>query len=535
MLGPFFKIAAVSPGRRQALATAVLIHLLLFAVVPVRMALAPQPDSVVLPLGLTLLLAAIVEGAFLIGWRLTQLPRSQSMEFLLVSPVQPVRVYLSEVAVGLARLAFVTLSGLPILVFLAATGRLFWVDVAVFTIMPFTWGAITGLGLVQWAYEPKAVRKWAERFLGLAVLLYLFIGVVIGENLRFLVGSLPGWLGTLLLEAFEGFHRNNPFAVMGDWCRPRPWQVWPRLIGLQLFATALLVLVIARAALRLKGHFQDRHYSQKEDRSWRGRGRIGDRPLSWWAIKRVMEYAGRTNLYLAGGFGLIYAAYVMLGSQWPAWLGKRAFQVVDVGMGGVPGFSTGLVVLAAVPAAFQYGLWDSSVQERCKRLELLLISELNTTDYLLAALAAAWRRGSGYLWVALLLWVAGAVGGRLHWSQVGLALVSSLVLLALYFALGFWSFVRGLQANGLGSLLTLGLPMLVIAFAALGPRWANWLLPPGAVFASQTLPASPLLLLNWALYGGFAAWLFSKTLRRGESWLRQWYDANQGKKADAAV
>ena len=51
-------------------------------------------------LGHLLLVAGIVEGAVLVGWRLTQLPRSQALEFLLVSPLQPRRVFLGEARVA---------------------------------------------------------------------------------------------------------------------------------------------------------------------------------------------------------------------------------------------------------------------------------------------------------------------------------------------------------------------------------------------------------------------------------------------------
>ena len=61
-------------------------------------------------------------------------------------------------------------------------------------------------------------------------------------------------------------------------------------------------------------------------------------------------------------------------------------------------------MLAAVPAAFQYGLWDSTDQDRCRRLELLLLTDLSGDDYCHAALAAAWRRGRGYFVVAVVLW-----------------------------------------------------------------------------------------------------------------------------------
>ena len=68
--------------------------------------------------------------------------------------------------------------------------------------------------------------------------------------------------------------------------------------------------------------------------------------------------------------------------------------------------ATALMLLATVPAAFQYGLWDSSAQDRCRRLELLLLTRLDARDYWEAAAAAAWRRGRGYFAVAVLLWAA---------------------------------------------------------------------------------------------------------------------------------
>ena len=43
---------------------------------------------------------------------------------MLVSPVQPKKVFRGEAAVGLARLALITLAGLPILTVLALTGRI---------------------------------------------------------------------------------------------------------------------------------------------------------------------------------------------------------------------------------------------------------------------------------------------------------------------------------------------------------------------------------------------------------------------------
>ena len=123
-----------------------------------------------------------------------------------------------------------------------------------------------------------------------------------------------------------------------------------------------------------------------------------------------MEYSGRVNVWLAGGFCFLYAAFIVAGDHWPPWMGRLVFQIFEA-WGGAPVVATAMCVLAAVPAAFQYGLWDSTVSNRCKRLELLLLSELNGCDYWHASLAAAWRRGYDYLIFAGLLWVSLAVSG----------------------------------------------------------------------------------------------------------------------------
>src|SRR5690606_2717204 len=110
-----------------------------------------------------LLIAGIIEGALLIGWRLSQMPKSQALEFLLVSPLRPGRLFLAEALVGLARLALITLSGLPILLLLIYQGCLYPEDVTVLLALPLVWGAVTGLGLATWAYETEAVRRIGER------------------------------------------------------------------------------------------------------------------------------------------------------------------------------------------------------------------------------------------------------------------------------------------------------------------------------------------------------------------------------------
>jgi hypothetical protein len=243
-----------------------------------------------------------------------------------------------------------------------------------------------------------------------------------------------------------------------------------------------------------------------------------------------MEYSGRVNFWLAGGFGVAYAAYTVAGDHWPPWLGRLVFQIVE-SAGGIPALATGLTLLAAVPACFQYGLWDSSTPDRCRRLELLLLTDLDGPDYWDAAAAAAWRRGRGYFAVAVLLWLAAAVGGKAAITQVTTALAAAVVLWGLYFVFGFRAFAHGRQANGLGSLLTLGLPFGTFALARAGWPHLAALTPPGSVYYALAGDPSSAAWLPGALTGGTVALVLGVIARhRCDRSLRAWYDKNAGRK-----
>jgi hypothetical protein len=469
---------------------------------------------------------------------------------------------LAEALVGITRLAWVTLAGLPGLILLTADGYLDQVDIIPLLLMPFTWGCITGLGLAAWAYEPRRVRRGFERVMLLGIGLYLGVGVVVAENLRqvsdglrgvelpeFSVGNvtLPSLnLGQVFFFGFEAFHLYNPFAVMEYWLmpfamlKPNMQMALNRMVGLEVAALAVVILLMARAAHRLKGHFHERHYRPIFDKSNGNRGIIGDRPLSWWAVRRVTEYSGRVNLWLAGSFGCLFAFYIVAdaplvrelagGSLWPNWLGRKVFEIFEEKMGGVPGLATALVVLAAVPAAFQYGLWDSNTQDRCRRLELLLMTELDPRDYWSAAAAAAWRRGRGYFFVALILWLAGAVAGKITFAQMAVALASGVVLWGLYFTLGFRAFSRGILANRLGLLLTLGLPLLTFILYKANWQFLADLIPPGSVYA-PVAGSPPIYWLAGPLIGGAIMLVLARfALARCDAELRLWYDRNHGMK-----
>jgi hypothetical protein len=543
MFLPFFTLAAQSPTRQKAFRQAVVSHLgVMLATFWATRAFAPHYLAVAF--GHVLLIAGMVEGAVLIGWRLSQMPKSQALEFLLVSQLQPWRVFLAEAFVGLSRLAFVMVAGLPLLILLVRDGRLLALDVLPLLLVPFSWGTLTGLGLAAWAYEPLAVRRQGERFLLALVVIYLGLGVLAAER-------LPQWLGggesawkTLVLQSYQAVHEYNPFAILQFWLEKYGLSLgestlaWHQVVGLGLATLAASGLLLARAASRLKEHFHERHYRPILDCGPAGADGVSDWPLSWWAVRRVMEYSGRVNLWLAGGFGLLYALYHVTSASgsWPPLLGRRAFEVIDRS-GGIPTVSTALVVLASVPAAFQYGLWDSNTHERCRRLELLLLTDLGARDYWEAAAAAAWRRGRGYFGVAVLLWFAEVLAQPADLAAVAMAvrhataaLAAGAVLWGVAFAVGFRAFSKGLHANHLGMALTVGVPALTVALYATGWPQVAGLLPPGGVYGA--LAGQPdLAWLPGTALAAFAALAMTRTaLARCEGDLRAWYDRHHGRK-----
>ena len=532
MLKPFFATAMRAPARHLSFRRTVILHTILVTGLAWGAAKAPTPATLSV-VGQLLLVLGIVEGGALIGWRLTQLPKSQALEFLLVSPVQPRRVFLAEALVGLGRFALVSLAGFPVLLALVLGGVVVPLDLWALALMPFAWGVVAGLGLTVWAYEPASVRRVGELIGMFGVLVYLVVGILAGENLRMWLNRLPPATADWCFRAVMTLHHGNPFGVVRNWFTlvKGPEGAWPLFVQVNLLAALLAAGFGLRAAFRLKGHFQDRHYRPLESGRVDQSEFIGERPLSWWAVRRVMEYSGRVNVWLAGGFCFLYAAFIIAGDHWPPWMGRLVFRIFDA-WGGAPVVATAMCVLAAVPAIFQYGLWDSTISDRCKRLELLLLSELSSADYWRASLAAAWRRGYDYLIFAGLLWVALAASGRVAWYQALAAAAGGLLLWAFSFAVGFRGFSTGRHTSGLASVFTLGLPLVLVLLMR-----AN--LEPVAAFIPTALCYLPLhsgLSEYWAAgFGLTLAATLSLTergLSRCDRELRAWYDANQGRKTE---
>ena len=131
--------------------------------------------------------------------------------------------------------------------------------------------------------------------------------------------------------------------------------------------------------------------------------------------------------------------------------------------------------------------------------------------------------------VALILWCSAVIAGRMQPVHLLMSLCAGVLLWGLYFALGFRAFSRGMQANGLGMVLTVALPLVVIGLYQLKLPLVACLLPPGSVF-SATQP----FFLDWIagpiLIGGATLWITRQALKTCDGELRRWYDRHAGAK-----
>ncbi|MGL6074528.1 MAG: hypothetical protein ACRC8S_10240 [Fimbriiglobus sp.] len=531
MLKPFFQIAMLSPGRQLAFRRMVVMHLVL-TTLGVYVVSAMSSENNLTSLGYGLLCLGIVEGAAMIGWRLTQLPKSQALEFLLTSPIQPKRMFLAEALVGVARFSLVQLAGLPVVAGLIFTGLIEYPDLLPLILMPYIWGLVAGLCLTAWVYEPLLVRRLGELLAMFGVLLYLIVGVMAAENLPLWFQQMPPVLGEFCYNSVRFLFDMNPFGIVRYWFASDRvnWIAIQRFEMLNIFAFGMVVLASVRAAFRLRGHFHDRHYRPLSSSRESQIEAIGDQPLSWWAVRRVMEYSGRVNLYLAGGACLIYAAYIVAGDHWPAWMGRNVFTLFET-WGGAPTIATAMVLMAGVPAIFQFGLWDASAQDRCRRLELLLLTDLSGRDYWHASLSTSWKRGRGYFVAAAFLWLALGISGRVPWVGVIAAVMASVVMWCFLFVVGFRSFAKGAQTSGLSSMLVLGMPLLLAGFLKLGWQQGASFLPTGLLYMPMVEGLSLAWFVAFAIFAA-ATWYLTKSgIANCEANLRAWYDKNQGLKS----
>src|SRR5439155_23445058 len=112
-------------------------------------------------------------------------------------------------------------------------------------------------------------------------------------------------VGAAFSAAFRGLHEYTPFGVIRFAMERPPAWAQPRIAFIEWLGFLLALGLLGRAAMRLQGDFHAWHYKPATEERGRARPALGDRPLTWWAVKRVSRYSGRINLWLAGGFGIL--------------------------------------------------------------------------------------------------------------------------------------------------------------------------------------------------------------------------------------
>jgi hypothetical protein len=129
-----------------------------------------------------------------------------------------------------------------------------------------------------------------------------------------------------------------------------------------------------------------------------------------------------------------------------------------------------------------------------------------------------------------MLWAAAVYAGQLGACQAVAAAAAGVLVWGLYFAFGFRAFARGVQANGLGMLLTVGLPLTAIALNRLGQPALAALTPPGAVYGAT---GGPWWVVGPVLIAGLALAIGRRAQTRCDRDLRDWYDRSHGAKVMA--
>ena len=528
MIAAFFRRAALAPARQQMLRQAAAGHAA--AVTATTLAGVGTGGGGAAWLGVVMLLDGILGGLLLVGWRLTQWPKTRALEALLVTPPAAFRSTLHELAVTVTAFALAYLAAAPVLLVAVALGWLQPAETLLAGTLGLLWGTAVGLAVTSWSYEPARLRKAGERLFlaGLGVYL-LFVGLAGERALQWLAAG--GADASAVRESVLGFHSGNPFAVA------------LRLGGAEVFGAAdgslltavrwnlalplvLMPALALRIACRLQPHYMEHHFGRRAVAA--GSSGPGLRPLAWWAVRRVRRYSGNANVWLALGASALYAARLLAGDAWPTWMGGAVFAVYER-LGGVAGLATALTVLAAVPAAYQFGLWDSTAAQRLQKLELLLLTDLGGRDYLRASLAASFDRGRWYALAAAVLILVGTVVGRLTPAHALFGAVGAVAMGTLHLGIGFRTLAKSSGGTWVGFTLSIALPLAQWFLWRAGWTGVASVLPAGAVYAAWTGTGPMLVPLTvFALELALAAWLLRSATDAFDRRLRSWYAANHG-------
>jgi len=472
------------------------------------------PAELVERLTWTQFLLAVVCGGFLTAWRVTQLPKSRTYEFNLLTPSSDWELLAGELVAGMCRTAVVTLATAPLLAALWGVGWIAGAGCLALLIVPLAAGWLSGLLMAVVAFEPLWFRRLVERIVLMVVLVYLIVFGLLGHFCmpKIIVwwSGLTGTPAATFAQVGATTRYLNPFRLLGAVSHDPDSGLALRLI----VVTAVLVLVgllcFVRLVVRLRAHYEEENYIRPADHRRSVRA-IGQNPLAWWTWRRVSQFRGHINLYLTWTTLVLYAAWMLLEDRWPPWLAMSQLQMIHR-LGGEAMLSVAALQLAVVPMAFLNGLWDSNSQQRVQRLELLLITPLGGRQFLQASAVAAWTRGKGYALGAIVIWSASVIAGRIHWFEAAAILLLGSCYLLLCFAVAFRNFARVESDQSVtvrGLVWSIGMPLLTFALFQMGSHTLAAATPLGSIFV-LSLPAAERA--SWVSCSMPTIWFIASTV-----------------------
>jgi len=467
------------------------------------------PSDVVLLTAWTQFFLAIFLGGSLTGWRVTQMPKSRTAEFLLVTPRTDGELVLGEILGGLLRTAFVVGAASPLILAMVGKGWITGLEGVALIVIPILCGWTAGLGLAVVAYAPLWFRRLTEAFVLLTILAYmLFIGLL---GPVFIPWALSLWLRTtnssltILGRPVESMRYFNPFRLLGMLGQTHSTDLVWQFSGVVALLGGFCLFAVWFLGHRLRKHYLEENYGEQ----YRKDGKvppIRDNPLAWWTARRVSRFRGNVNLYLGWGTIFLYSGWLLAGNRWPVWLGSHLMLVFEA-LGGAAMLGAAAVQFALVPVGFLSGLWDSNPQQRLGRLELLLITPLTAWDFLEGSIAASWTRGKWYLGAALCVWIAAALSPRQPWFHLGtlaLLVFSATCYVVLFFAIAYRSFASvgtDRASATLGLTLTVAWPLLTLALFRLKWGAVAALMPLGGLYLLGRSPVEQARLTGLPAWG----------------------------------
>ncbi|MEK6233322.1 MAG: hypothetical protein N2C14_01270, partial [Planctomycetales bacterium] len=409
------------------------------------------PSQAVAVVAWTQFLMAVIVGGSLTGWRVTQLPKSRTAEFFLMTPRTDWEIVRIEIVGGMLRTAYVIGANVPFILAMWGGGWITPVEATALIVVPVAAGWTAGLVLAAVAYAPLWVRRFGERMVLVCILVYLVLFGLLTELfvLNFVsyaaqwTQNYRMWVDPAAMADFI-----NPFRLLGVVGQHSDAQVSGRLAATLAVLFGVCLTSYWWLGWRLRRHYLEENYGSQ----YRRKGYVKpilENPLAWWTARRVSRFRGNVNLYLGGTTVVLYCGWMLVTEYaaqlsklltpvyltwiaflfssgtadftvrlaeftteaaslpleigWPAWAGGQLMKMFWF-LGGSAVLGVFGVQFGLVPVGFLSGLWDSNQQQRVGRLELLLVTELTARDFLGGSVAAAWTRGKWYLVGVLFLW-----------------------------------------------------------------------------------------------------------------------------------